>query len=200
MLSKIIAIILSPFIKLYYMIKYSAVRKRLSAAKRSSTTRHFIERIIEVIVVEMFVSALGALLYFTGAFKSFKIVFFVSLAETVILLGWNVYCLYAFRLYIVGKKYYLLFNLPVYGALFLAAIITGCFRTEPYYTFIFMPFKLFYYAAKVWSFPGAGHIDRPAAAVMMSLVISIPLALMPLIIDSHRKKMLTKDNENNEGN
>ena len=158
--------------------------------------KYFIERTLDIFVVEFVLSALATALYFTGAFKNYRIVFLVSLAATLIYIGWTVYCLFTFRMYIKGIKYYYFFNLPLYGILFIGAIVTGIFETEPYYTFLFIPFKLFYYTTKIWSYPGAGHIDRPVSAAMMSMIILAIVLIMPKVINSHRKKELTADNEN----
>ena len=157
--------------------------------------KYFIERTLDIFLVEFIVSALAASMYFTGLFKNYFIVFLTSLAATFIYLGWTVYCLFTFRMYIKGKKYFYFFNLPLYGILFISAIVTGIFETEPYYTFLFMPFKLFYYARKVWSFPGAGHIDRPVSAAVMSAAILAIVIIIPNIINSHRKKKLSANNE-----
>ena len=119
---------------------------------------------------------------------SLDIVFWAALTVTLIYLGWTVFCLYRFRLYFNGKRTFFLINAPLYGVLFAAAIITSGFDTEPYYTFLFMPFKLFHFAALSWSFPGAGYMNRPVSALLISILFAIPLVFIPEVITSKRKQ------------
>ena len=69
-----------------------------------------------------------------------------------------------------------------------------------------MPFKLLHFAAKVWPFPGAGHMSRPVSAALMSVVFAIPVIVMPFFLSTKRKLRMrgikvppkTKESENNE--
>ena len=150
--------------------------------------KNLINRTLDIIGVEIFLSLLAMSLYFADFYVAYDVVFWASLTVTVVYLGWTVYCLFRFRLKIEGKKDFFKINAPIYGVLFASAIITSLFDTEPYYTFLFMPFKLFHFAALSWSFPGAGHLSRPVSALLVSVIIAIPLVLIPAVITSRRKQ------------
>ena len=166
----------------------------------------FIRRVIEIIVVEIFLSALATALSYVGLYDSPQSVFLASLATAVVYFVWTVYCLISFRNSVRGKKVYFLVNVPICAALFAGAIISGMFESEPAYTFLFLPFKVFHFAAKIWSFPGAGHMSRPLSTALMSAAIAIPLILIPLIFSTKRKLKMRginvekekKDHQNNE--
>ena len=153
--------------------------------------KYIINRTLDIIGVEIFLSLLAMSLYFTDFYVAYDIVFWAALVVTVIYLGWTVFCLYRFRLFFKGKETFFKVNAPLYGALFAAAIITSLFDTEPYYTFLFMPFKLFHFASLCWSFPGAGHMTRPVSAILVSVLIAIPLVLIPGFLTTKRKEKVT---------
>lgn len=147
----------------------------------------WLRRTSEIIGVEILISVLATLLYYTGFYSSLPIIFLTTLGLTVVYLVWTVLCLYRFRCNVNGKKRYYVVNLPIYAVLFAGAIVTGCLDVEPVYTFLFMPFKLFHFAAQLWSFPGARHMSRPVSAALTSIVIAIPVILIPFFLSTKRK-------------
>ena len=151
-----------------------------------------VRRIIEVIGVMILLSALVTALDLFGVFKNADIVFYTDLAITVVYIAWTVWCLYKFRVVFDGKKDFFMINAPIYLTMFAGAIVTGIFDTEPVYTYLFFPFKLVHYLAMIWRFPGAGRVGRPLSAVIMSIVIAIPVIIIPFYLSTARKTYIKK--------
>ena len=148
-----------------------------------SIPKVIIRRIVEVIGVEILLSAICASLIYFEVINNSVITLITAIVVTLIYFIWTVICLYRFRVIFDGKRDFFLINVPIYIALFAGAIVTGYFKPEPVYTFLFMPFKLlriaarFCYTEDVWRFPGAGRITHLISALIMSFVIAIPLSL-----------------------
>ena len=155
-----------------------------------------IRRIIEVICVEIFISALAMSLYFFDLLKDRRVIFFLSAFILVLYLLWTVRCLYRFRVVFDGKKSFFAVNVPIYSVLFATAIIAGFFTKldeDLYiYSFLFMPFKMFRYAAKIWIFPGSGRMTRPVSALLVSILIAIPVVIIPFYLSTDRKMYIKK--------
>lgn len=151
-----------------------------------------IKRIIEVICVEIFLSLLGMSLYFFNLLNDYRVIFFTSAFILVLYIIWTVRRCYKYRVNHDGKKIYYLVNAPFYLILFGSAIITGIFDTERVYSFLFMPFKLFHYAALAWRFPGWGYFTRPVSAALVSILIAIPVVIIPFYLSTDHKAYIKK--------
>lgn len=180
-------------------------QEELELAKEDGRTliRVIIRRILEVILAEMVISALGTCLIYFEIINNAVVTLITAAAVTAIYFVWTVRCLYKFRVVFDGRRDYFLINIPIYGALFAGAIVTGIFKPEPVYSFLFMPFKLlrvaarFCYAVDIWRFPGAGRMTHSVSAIIMSIVFAIPVIIIPFYITTDRK-MYIKEVEENE--
>ena len=83
-------------------------------------------------------------------------------------------------------------NVPIYFSMFAGAIVTGIFDTEPVYTYMFMPFKLFRYATAIWNPFGTEPMSRPLSALLVSVLIAIPVVIIPFFLSTDRKAYIKK--------
>ena len=178
-------------------------QEELELAKEDKRTliKVIIRRIIEVICAEMLISALGASLIYFGIIDSAVSTLIIAIVVTVLYLIWTGICLYKFRVVFDGKRDFFLVNIPIYFTLFAGAIVTGYFKPEPVYTFLFMPFKLlriaarFCYTKDLWRFPGAGRMTHSVSAAIISIVITILVIIIPFYISTDRKMYIKEVEE-----
>ena len=159
-------------------------------------TKLIIKRIIEVIFVEIFLSALAMSLTFFGLLKDIRVSLLISAFILALYIVWTVIRCYRYRIKHTGKKKYFLVNAPFYLALFLSAIVPGFFipdnAKDSVYSFLFMPFKLFRYATRIWNPFGDGLMSRPLSALLVSVIIAIPVVIIPFVLSSDRKAYIKK--------